>query len=344
MNGRKLVLQLIGIILFLDCYSQDTLKLYLDNNFVRTETENATIKRIAIVKDNHYYVTDQFIDGRMINYGEYKSVNPWIEDGLSIHYNSDGLLYATGNYKNGQLEGNWIYGIDSRADTVNYQTANHYYNFVKDTCGLRKQLRFEDNAVSEKLKVSILEFLETKTHLPAKCRTIDAHNGVTIDMVIDTDGLVKCPFISDSNPDLDLEILRVLLNYHYDGPIRKRIRIITPFTIMQFGDTDEVGEWFVDVNASFQGKDLNAFSKWVQSQLVYPSEASALGIQGNVFVQFSVNSIGDVCDVKVVRNVHPLLDNEAIRMVRSSPKWTPALKNKINVKQNFVIPVAFQLR
>lgn len=341
---RKIGLQFIGIFFFLVSYSQDTLKLYLDNNFVRTETENATIKRTAIIKDNRYYVTDQFIDGRMINFGEYKSVNPWIEDGLSKHYNEDGSLYASGNYINGQLTGEWIYYLPSQNDTVYYQSANDYFNNRKDTCSLRQQLLAKSNETSEKLKKSIIDFLQLNSHLPAKSRTIPKDYSLSIDLILDTDGLIKCPLIMDDNPEINFEMIRVLSNYHSDEQLNKPIRLIIPFILNQALDQGLEGLWFVDENAQFQGKDLNAFSDWVRSHIVYPSEASAIGIQGKVFVQFSVNSIGDVCDVIVVRNIHSLLDNEAIRVVRNSPKWIPAKIEGKNVKQNFVIPVAFHIQ
>jgi TonB family protein len=341
---RKIVLQFIGIFFFFVSYSQDTLKLYLDNNFVITETESATIKRTAIIKDNRYYVTDQFIDGRMINYGEYKSVNPWIEDGLSKHYNEDGSLYSSGNYINGQLTGEWIYYMPLQNDTVNYQSANDYFNSIKDSCSLGQELQVKGNAMTEEMGKSIIDFLQLNSHLPAKSRTIPKDYSLSIDLILDTDGSIKCPLVMDDNPDINIEMIRVLSDYHCDEQINKPIRLIIPFILNQAVDFGLEGLWFVEVNASFQGNDINAFSDWVRSQLIYPSEASSRRIQGKVFVQFSVNSIGEVCDVQAVRKVHPLLDNEAIRVVRNSPKWIPAKTEGKNVKQIFVIPVAFNLQ
>jgi periplasmic protein TonB len=82
----------------------------------------------------------------------------------------------------------------------------------------------------------------------------------------------------------------------------------------------------------------------VKERILYPAMASEAGITGKVFVQFSVNREGKVVDVKVVRSVHPSLDNEAVRVIQSSPTWTPAKQSGTPVKQNFVIPIAFQLQ
>jgi protein TonB len=106
----------------------------------------------------------------------------------------------------------------------------------------------------------------------------------------------------------------------------------------------EEGVWFVEENATFMGGDLNTFNTWVKEHVQYPVQASESGISGKVIVQFSINREGVVCDTKVIRSVHPSLDNEAIKVIQSSPKWTPAKQNGTLVKQNFVIPIVFTLQ
>lgn len=101
---------------------------------------------------------------------------------------------------------------------------------------------------------------------------------------------------------------------------------------------------FVEEQASFQGGDVNTFRSWVEKNLVYPPVASENGIFGKVIVQFAVNSKGDVVDVKVLRSVDQSLDKETIRVIMSSPKWTPAKQGGRAVKQQFVIPVSFVLQ
>jgi protein TonB len=100
----------------------------------------------------------------------------------------------------------------------------------------------------------------------------------------------------------------------------------------------------VEENASFQGGDVNTFRLWVQSNMVYPTQAAEAGISGREIVQFAVNSKGVVCDAKVLRGVHPELDKEAIRCIISSPPWVPGKQGGKSVKQQFVIPIIFQLQ
>jgi TonB family protein len=107
---------------------------------------------------------------------------------------------------------------------------------------------------------------------------------------------------------------------------------------------DEPAYTEVEKSAQFQGGDLNTFREWVQKNLVYPPVAVKNGIFGKIILQFAVNSHGKVCDIKVLRGVDPSLDNESIRVVQSSPDWVPAQQKGKNVKQQFVMPIIFQLQ
>ena len=100
----------------------------------------------------------------------------------------------------------------------------------------------------------------------------------------------------------------------------------------------------VEQQATFQGGDANAFRDWVTKNLTYPDIAIKKGISGKVYVQYAVNSKGYVVDVKVVRGVDPSLDKEAVRVISSSPKWEPAKQRGQKVKEQFTIPIAFQLK
>jgi periplasmic protein TonB len=109
-------------------------------------------------------------------------------------------------------------------------------------------------------------------------------------------------------------------------------------------ESKEEGVWFVEENATFQGGDLNTFSTWIAEHIQYPAQASEAGITGKVIVQFSVGRDGTVMNVKVMRSVHPSLDNEAVRVILSSPKWQPAKQSGNPVKQNYVVPIVFTLQ
>ena len=77
--------------------------------------------------------------------------------------------------------------------------------------------------------------------------------------------------------------------------------------------------------------------------LQYPNEASEKNISGRVFVQFRIDKFGCVDEVVVVRGVHPSLDQEAVRVVSSSPQWIPGIQNGRPVDVQFTFPIVFIL-
>ena len=109
-------------------------------------------------------------------------------------------------------------------------------------------------------------------------------------------------------------------------------------------EDDAIPFMLVEEKPSFMGGDANAFSKWVNERLEYPEIAKENGVQGRVTLQFTVNTDGSVSNVKVLRGVDPSLDNEAVRVVSMSPKWTPGKQRDRAVKVTYTFPVIFQLR
>ena len=83
---------------------------------------------------------------------------------------------------------------------------------------------------------------------------------------------------------------------------------------------------------------------WVFKNLRYPEIAAENNISGKVYVQFTVNSRGKVQDVVVLREVDPALDKEVIRVVSSSPKWTPGKQGIKTVNVVFTMPINFVLQ
>jgi len=109
------------------------------------------------------------------------------------------------------------------------------------------------------------------------------------------------------------------------------------------GDIPEDIFFIVEEMPYFQNKGLNSFRDWVMKQLIYPKEAKEQGIEGIVYIQFVVNTKGDVTTTKIMREADPLLDAEAIRVVKSSPQWTPGKQRGQEVNVAFTFPVKFSL-
>ena len=109
-------------------------------------------------------------------------------------------------------------------------------------------------------------------------------------------------------------------------------------------DEEPIPFALVEEKPKFNGKDANEFSKWVNQRLVYPEIAKENGVQGRITMMFTVKTDGTVADVRVARGVDPALDREAIRVISSSPKWTPGKQRDRAVPVTYTFPVIFQLR
>jgi periplasmic protein TonB len=98
----------------------------------------------------------------------------------------------------------------------------------------------------------------------------------------------------------------------------------------------------VDVMPEFPGGNA-ALLKYIAETTVYPKEAKEKGIQGKVLTRFMVKKDGSVSDVSILQGVNPALDNEAIRVVKTLPKFTPGKLNGKTVPVWFVIPISYAL-
>lgn len=92
----------------------------------------------------------------------------------------------------------------------------------------------------------------------------------------------------------------------------------------------------------FPGGDM-ALMDFLANNVKYPEEAMKKGLQGRVVVNFIVEKDGSLTNVNVARAVDPLLDAEALRVVKAMPKWTPGKQNGKPVRVKFNIPVSFRL-
>ena len=86
-----------------------------------------------------------------------------------------------------------------------------------------------------------------------------------------------------------------------------------------------------------------AMMPWIRSNIRYPDEARANKISGRVFLSFVVSSTGKINDVRVVRSASPLLDAEAVRVIKSMPDWKPGTQRGKAVAVNYTLAVDFSL-
>jgi TonB family protein len=109
---------------------------------------------------------------------------------------------------------------------------------------------------------------------------------------------------------------------------------------------DESGKVYdfvsVEGQPSFPG-GMDQFFKYIGKAVRYPKEAQEKNIQGKVFLSFVVETDGTLTDIKIQKGVSNEIDEEAIRVIKASPKWIPAVKDKQKVRVQYNIPISFSL-
>jgi len=89
---------------------------------------------------------------------------------------------------------------------------------------------------------------------------------------------------------------------------------------------------------------IASLKKYIVKNVKYPKKARDADIEGKVYVRFVINLKGKIEQASIIRGVDPILNKEALRVVKSFPKWTPGLQNGKPVNVWFTVPIVFQLQ
>jgi len=88
---------------------------------------------------------------------------------------------------------------------------------------------------------------------------------------------------------------------------------------------------------------LEAFYSYVSQHLTYPNKAKRAGIEGKVFVQFTVETNGKISTVSVPKGIGGGCDEEAMQVIKSSPAWQPGYHRGQKARQKMILPITFRL-
>ena len=192
-------------------------------------------------------------------------------------------------------------------------------------------------------------FRERNLRYPEEAKKAGMEGTVSVRFLVDRNGNHSDYNISSGiSPSLDAEALRVvkLMPGWVPGVENgKPVKVLsgTTFTFDITPD-DPPSEIFVVVEEMpvFPGGD-SALIKYIVSNINYPAEAKEKHIQGRVILRFCITSLGGVEQVTVLRGVEPSLDFEAVRVIKSLPKWQPGKQSGKPVNVWYSVPVTFAL-
>lgn len=98
----------------------------------------------------------------------------------------------------------------------------------------------------------------------------------------------------------------------------------------------------VEIEPTFPG-GMEAFLKYVQKNYRYPTQAVASGIKGQIILTFIVERDGSLTDIRIVRDLKFGTGEEAVRLLKASPRWTPGVQNGREVRVAYTLPIALDL-
>jgi len=300
--------------------------------------------------NGNFYITDSCLKGTFLHLGEYSSVNPWVRDGFSRFYDELGNLYAKGNFRNDEMVGEWVYYFGFSQDTVSYVLAEIFINIEdcqylkKESNRIRKGSRLHRTVVKD-----VGDFFNNNMYIPPRSRVMTKHYysvKTRIRFLLDIDGRIKCPeFLNVLDNDLKKEFLRLLSQYQQPVSLKRPIIIEMDFTFY-----DEDPEEFADVylgafeNPFFEKPGLRHFYKYIHNNINHPANGNIKKIEPSVWVTFIVETDGSISNVKVTTPFETSFDMEAVRVVSSSPSWSPGLRQGVPVRVRMNLEVSFGRR
>lgn len=247
--------------------------------------------------------------------------------------------------KYGERGRNGVILITSKSDKVSeIGSRDDVYNIVED------MPLFQGGNVQK-----FSDWVKTMAKYPEIAHKNGIQGKVFVGFIIEPDGSVSnVTLLKGVDKSLDDEALRVVRSSPPWKPGKQRgsevpVRFsITVNFALQAADQpmkinpDDVF-MIVEQMPTFQGGDVQKFSEWVAKNVQYPAIAKENGIMGKVYLGFVVEKDGTVSNVKILRSIDKSLDDEAIRVVKSSPPWVPGYQRGEPMRVRFSITVNFDL-
>lgn len=192
---------------------------------------------------------------------------------------------------------------------------------------------------------ALMAFIESHIQYPVAAEEAGLEGRVVCSFVVEKDGSVgKVQIVESADSLLDAEAVRVLSEMpdwkageDEDGEA-VRVKCTVPIVFKLDGSRDEAEQ----MPEFPSGQE--ALMKFISDHVKYPAECEEKSIQGRVLVRFVIDEEGNVTNPIVLKSVDPLLDAEALRVIKLMPKWTPGQDGGKAVVVKYTVPFTFQLQ
>lgn len=194
---------------------------------------------------------------------------------------------------------------------------------------------------------AFFSYIQQNLTYPAQAKEQGIEGKVFIEFVVAKDGsLEDVKAVKGIGGGCDEEALRVLKSapdWNAGSIAGKpvKVKMILPITFQLSGGNADTKEEALIMPAPENG--ISTFLKYIQDNLKYPETAKKAGIEGKVFVEFTVQKDGSLADIVIKKGIDEALDAEALRVMQNSPDWKPGSKDGEPVNIKMVLPVSFKL-
>jgi TonB family protein len=153
------------------------------------------------------------------------------------------------------------------------------------------------------------------------------------------------PSTQVENNNVALNMADTVLSNSVDSLVRQEISSLEGFWLSDTGQGGAFGygEGQFEEMPSFAGGGVEKFREWMIYNIRLSNIATQKKVSGTVLITFIVDIDGEVIDVNVQQGINAQIDNEAIRIIKSSPRWKPGRQRGHPVKVIYKIPLVFSM-
>lgn len=271
-----------------------------------------------------FNIQEFYIDGRKKLIGKAYSIEPSVAfEGLVLNYYPNGKTKSSVNYNK------------------NSPTGNSYYFFENGK--VKKQLEYpelslKDNKLNNKQMEPEFKLIYQIDSL-GEVLVEDGIGHLIEKTTIENDTLIEEGDYKNGYKDGEWKGRYVSGKSSYIETFAEGKFISGVNTI----GIDKVKYTVLDKAPDFNG-GVDKFYLHIMSSLKYPKQLLDLGLNGYVVVRFKIEKDGDMVDIEVFKSLNPSADEEALRVIKSSPKWIPGYRRGIPVEVSYNIPIRFFVR
>lgn len=197
----------------------------------------------------------------------------------------------------------------------------------------KKEAKVEKKEIIKQEPEKVVEQVKSSVKFTApiikKDREVKEEDEIKLDEVQKSDKAVGA-FTVEGNDEVGGAVLKAKEDIAAPEPPKHVVEETKIFTV-------------VEQMPMYPGGDA-ALMGYLRDNIKYPTVAAENGVQGRVVVGFVVERDGSITDVNILRGVDPSLDREAMRVVKSMPRWNPGKQNGSAVRVKYQVPVSFRLQ